>query len=164
MTEILFKTDTYLFSYRVGGILMRDDKILLQKPLSDDGYAIPGGHVSFGETSESTLIREFKEEIDADIVVDRLVLVGENYFPWGDRVCQQICLYYTVILCDSTQIPLEGTFPVIDELLNEQIDLEFTWMPLSQLNHIKLYPVNITEYLLSLPDQIKHFIYKECNY
>lgn len=161
MPEILFKTDTFVFSYRVAGILIHDDKVLQQKPLNDDGYAIPGAHVSFGETSENTLMREFREEIGADIIVERLVLIGENFFPWGNRLCQQICLYYLVSLCDQTQIPLEGTFQAVDEILDERIDLDFTWMPLPQLNQIKLYPLNLTEDLLSLPDQIKHFIYKE---
>lgn len=43
--DILFKTEEFIFSYRVGGILIQDDKILLQRPAGDD-YAIPGGHVA----------------------------------------------------------------------------------------------------------------------
>jgi len=161
MQEVIFTTPSFVFSYRVAGLLIHQDKILLQKPLDDDGYAIPGGHVSFGETSENTLMREFQEEIGADIKVKRLVMVGENFFPWGDKLCQQICLYYLVSLCDQTQLPLEGTFRAVDEMLDERFDLEFTWMPLSQLNKITLYPLNLTEDLLTLPDQIKHFIYKK---
>ena len=161
MPEIIFNTPNFVFSYRVAGILIHHDKVLLQKPLNDDGYAIPGGHVAFGETSENTLLREFREEIGADIRVQRLVLVGENFFPWGDKLCHQICLYYLVSLCDQTQIPLNGTFRAVDEILNERVDLEFTWISLSQLNQIKLYPPNITENLLSLPNHIQHFIYKE---
>lgn len=30
--DILFKTDDFVFSFRVGGILIHDNKILLQKP------------------------------------------------------------------------------------------------------------------------------------
>lgn len=161
MTEIILKTDAFVFSYRVAGILIRDNKILLQKPLDEDGYAIPGGHVSFGEISENALIREFREEIGADIKVRRLLLVGENFFPWDDKLCQQICLYYLISLCDPTQIPLVGSFRAYDEIINEQIDLEFSWLSLSQLNKIKLYPLNIIEHLLSLPDHIQHFIYRE---
>jgi ADP-ribose pyrophosphatase YjhB (NUDIX family) len=161
MSEIILKTDTYIFSFRVAGILIHDDKILLQKPAHDDAYALPGGHVSFGEITEMALIREFREEIGADIQVNRLLLVGENFFPWGKKPCQQICLYYLVSLSDPPQIQLEGTFSGFDEILNERIDLDFTWMPLSQLSRIKLYPPNIVEVLLSLPDDIKHFIYRE---
>ncbi len=56
MQDILFKTESFVFSYRIAGILIRDGKILLQRPRNNDGYSIPGGHVSFGETSDKALI------------------------------------------------------------------------------------------------------------
>lgn len=40
--DILFKKEDFVFSYRVGGILIRNGKILLQRPKNDD-YAIIGG-------------------------------------------------------------------------------------------------------------------------
>ncbi|MEW8994538.1 NUDIX domain-containing protein [Clostridium sp.] len=83
--DILFKNDDFVFSYRVAGILIKNNKILLQRPTGDTGYAIPGGHVSFGETNEETLIREFREEIGVDIKVNGLKWVGEIFFPWGDK-------------------------------------------------------------------------------
>jgi 8-oxo-dGTP pyrophosphatase MutT (NUDIX family) len=54
----------------------------LQRPIYDSGYSFPGGHVSFDETNEQTLIREFSEEISADITVNGLRWVGENFFSW----------------------------------------------------------------------------------
>ena len=71
--DILFKNDDFVFSYRVGGILIRNGKILLQRPKNDD-YAIIGGHVAAMETSMETLKREFEEELHAkieEIVNDR---------------------------------------------------------------------------------------------
>ena len=47
--DILFKNDDFVFSYRVGGILMRNGKILLQRPKNDD-YAIIGRHVAIINT------------------------------------------------------------------------------------------------------------------
>ena len=67
--DILFKTDDWVFSYRVAGICVQNGKVLLQKPTNDNAHAFPGGHVEFGETNEETLIREFKEEIGANIRV-----------------------------------------------------------------------------------------------
>ena len=55
--DILFKQDDFVFSYRVGGVLIRDGKILLQRPKGDD-YSIIGGHVAAMETTEETLKRE----------------------------------------------------------------------------------------------------------
>lgn len=60
--DILFKQDDFVFSYRVGGVLIRDGKILLQRPKGDD-YAIIGGHVAAMETTEETLKREYMEEL-----------------------------------------------------------------------------------------------------
>lgn len=48
--DILFKNDDFVFSYRVGGILKHNGKILLQRPKNDD-YAIIGGHIAAMETS-----------------------------------------------------------------------------------------------------------------
>lgn len=77
--DILFKNDDFVFSYRVGGILIHNEKILLQRPKNDD-YAIIGGHVAAMETSMETLKREFEEELHAEIEVDNLLAIGEIYF------------------------------------------------------------------------------------
>ena len=47
MSDILFKTDDYVFSYRVAGICIQNGKVLLQGPTNDNGFAFPGGHVAF---------------------------------------------------------------------------------------------------------------------
>jgi len=159
--DILFKTNEFIFSYRVAGILIKDKRILLQKPIDDDGYSIPGGHVSFGETTSEALIREFKEEINADIKIEKLIMVGENFFPWGNKPCQQISMYYLVSLCNEHQIPLHGTFKAKDDLDNKRIDLDFSWIPLSEIHNIEVYPTNIKNDLVSLPEQIKYFVYKQ---
>ena len=101
--DILFKNDDFVFSYRVGGILKHNGKILLQRPKNDD-YAIIGGHVAAMETSMETLKREFEEELHAKIEVDNLLAIGEIYFPWGKRPCHQICLYYNVHLMDDNDV------------------------------------------------------------
>ena len=72
-TDILFKTDDHIFSYRVAGIYIHNEKVLLHKAKGDEGYAFPGGHVSFGETNAETLRREFMEELE-----QRLRLVNLN--------------------------------------------------------------------------------------
>jgi len=159
--DLIFKTENFIFSYRIAAILIRDGKVLLQKPINDDGYSLPGGHVSHGETSAETLIREIKEEIGADIKVEKLILIGENFFPWGDKPCQQIGLYYTVSLLNEEQIPLDGTFQAFDELGGQRIDLDFTWMPLDKLSQIKLYPEGISQHILSVPEHPLHFVYRQ---
>lgn len=94
--NILFSDKEYIFSHRVGGILIQNGKILLQKPKNDD-YAIIGGHVNLFETTENALRREFKEELHTEIEIDNLMAIGEVFFPWGKKPCHQISLYYKYI-------------------------------------------------------------------
>ena len=159
MTDILFKTEDFVFSYRIQGVLIREGKALLQR--SGEDYALIGGHVAAMETTRETLVREFKEEIHADLAVDRLLAVGEVFFPWGEKPCHQIGLYYEVHLLDESQIPLDGVFHGYDELGGKRVDLDFCWVPLSELEHIALYPPQMVPHILSGSKEILHFVYKE---
>lgn len=160
LVSFLGKNDDFVFSYRVGGILMRNGKILLQRPKNDD-YAIIGGHVAAMETSMETLKREFEEELHAKIEVDNLLAIGEIYFPWGKRPCHQICLYYNVHLVDDN-IPLDGVFHGYDELDNERIDLDFCWVSLEDLKKgTKVYPLELIPYILEPGKEIVHFVSKQ---
>lgn len=75
--DIIFPTSDFVFSFRVGGLLVQNGSVLLQKP-KDDDYAIIGGHVSALETTDEALKREYMEELHAEIEVDRLLAVNVN--------------------------------------------------------------------------------------
>lgn len=160
MNDILFKTNDYIFSYRVAGICIHNGKMLLHKAKSDEGYAFPGGHVSFGETNEKTLKREFAEEIGANITVGKLKWVGEIFFPLSGKPCHQICLYYLVEIKNIADFS-NDVFMGKEEIGGDDFEIEFHWIPLEQLNKIKIYPEKATELLLKLDGGIEHFIYKE---
>ncbi len=165
MRDIRFVTDDYMFSYRVAGILVCDGYVLLQKPVGGSAFAFPGGQVSFGETSAEALVREWKEEVGADITVKQLKWVDENTFPsWkGDgRTCQQVCLTYLIELKDNRQIPLKGSFmsrESNDNPLTEKI--EFWWVKVADLDKYTVYPVNAVGLLSRLDDGVQHFVYNE---
>ena len=160
MSDILFKKDGFVFSYRVAGIAVHDGKVLLQKPTNEDFYAFPGGHVELGETNEETLIREFKEEIGADIKVGKLQWVAEAFFPWGESPCHQICLYYAIEITDEN-IPKDGMFMAKEHLEDRNFDLEFHWVPIEKTAELEIYPADSAKLLPELGKGVKHFVYKE---
>ena len=158
--DIIFKTEDYVFSYRVAGICIQNGKVLLQKPSNDTGFAFPGGHVTLGETNAQTLIREFQEEIGIDVAVGDLKWVGELFFPWGKKSCHQICLYYVVEL-QAGDIPLEGMFLGKEHIEGRNFDLEFHWIPVTELKNIEVYPTNVVELMNQFDQGVQHFVYNE---
>ncbi|HBN84209.1 MAG TPA: DNA mismatch repair protein MutT [Clostridiales bacterium] len=161
MTDILFRTRDYVFSYRVAGIFIRNGNVLLQKPTNDTGYAFPGGHVEFGETNEETLIREFKEEIGVDIRVKELKWVAEIFFPWDHIPCHQICLYYMIEAVDEDQIPKGEMFMANEHIEGKNFEIEFHWIPLEQVKALEVYPTNVRELLERIDEGVQHIVYKE---
>jgi 8-oxo-dGTP pyrophosphatase MutT (NUDIX family) len=159
--DLLLKTNSGIFSYRVAGVLIRDGKVLVQHEIGDTSYAFPGGHLSFGESSEETLKREYKEEMGADITTERLLWIQENFWKWGTNDCHQLCLYYLIKLCDETQIPLEGAFTYKAQLESEMYKLELSWIEISRLKDFKLYPPFAKDKLINLSNNIEHFIVRQ---
>lgn len=161
MKDILFKEEDFVFSYRVGGVLIREGKLLLQKPQNDE-YSIIGGHVACMETTAQTLVREFEEELHAQVEVGDLLAIGEVFFPWGKRPCHQICLYYRIRLLDETAIPLDGVFHGYDDLGNERINLDFVWVPLEDIKSgLTVYPMELMEHILADNSGIVHFVSRQ---
>lgn len=161
MADILFKTEDWVFSYRVAGICVQNGKVLLQTTTGEDrSFAFPGGHVQFGETNEETLIREFQEEIGADIIVGDLKWVAEVFFPWGSSSCHQICLYYMVEILNP-ELPRDSTFLAREHMDGRSFDLEFHWIPLEDVTKLEVYPTQTPELLQKLDEGVKHFVYKE---
>ena len=156
--DILFKTEDHVFSYRVGGILVENGKILLQRDKNGD-HAVIGGHVAFMEQAKDALAREFLEELHVKIGVDDLLAVNENFFMWGDKPCHQVHFYYAVHLEDDSFFR-EGERAGYDELDNLRVDLDFVWVPVEELKNISVYPRELPE-LLEKQNGIRHFVSNE---
>ena len=63
----LFATDEYICDLRTVAVLVKNNKILVQRDRNGNEYALPGGHIKIGETLENGLIRETMEEMGVNI-------------------------------------------------------------------------------------------------
>lgn len=126
---------------RVAGILIEDDKILLIEHLKKDKryWLVPGGGVDWGESTAEALIREYKEETNLDISVEKFLFLSETIAP--DKQKHVINLYFQIkVLKNSIENMQLG-----DE--KNLIDLRF--ITKNEIENIKLYP-NIKTQLIQL--------------
>jgi len=147
----IFSDDNNICHFRVAGVLIRNGKVFLQKVEND--YALPGGHVNFGETSENALVREFKEEIGVDIFCDRLLWVEENFWKWGNKNAHGISFYYLISLKDNKDLPDDFA-----GFSNDNNNVSLQWIPIETMQKLTIYPEFVKDKIESLADYTEHFV------
>ena len=151
--DATFHMEKAVFNYRVAAIMIVDNHVLIHKQARDEYWALPGGRVELLEDSQTSVVREVKEELGIDVKVDRLIWFTENFFDYNNKDYHEIGLYYKVS-------PIIGSFNFQkEEFFGEEGErLIYQWVPLSQLEKIKLYPEFIRTSLSELPDAPQHLV------
>lgn len=116
--------DIKLHTSSAGGVVVRNNEVLLIYSASRNSYAFPKGKIDEGETRNITAIREVKEETGYNVEI--LDFLGDcTYeFDWKDgNRYQKTVSYYLMQLAD-----LEKPQPN----LQEGEDFENLWTPLDE--------------------------------
>ena len=151
---INFKTENGIFNFRVAGILLHGDKVLIHRLISDNFYAFPGGRVEMFESTDKTIMREMKEELEVDIEVIRLLWICEHFFTYNENPYHEICFYYLIDCNDEKLYDKGDAFFIIEGENN----FEFKWISISNIDNESLYPVFIRKRLRNLPTIVERII------
>jgi ADP-ribose pyrophosphatase YjhB (NUDIX family) len=154
---ITFERNNNKFNFRVAGIAIHNNRILLHTTLTDDFWNLPGGRVEFNESTDRTIIREIKEELDIEVRTKELLFVREDFFEYDDKQYHEIGFYYLIDFPEGHEVIKKDDDFVGTE---EGSKLIFKWFPLDQLKDLNVYPEILKTELLKLSEknQIQHYI------
>ena len=141
------------FLVRACGILIHDDAVLAQE--ADDGrggknYALPGGHLEFGEGLAMCMAREFYEETGLNVEAEKLVYVHENFYVLKSVTTHEIGFYFLVDLNSSFPTPdRDGYIPSVESHIRMRL------LPLPNLHAVRLMPAFLRDRMPA--DAREHF-------
>lgn len=154
--DISFKTDEGRFNYRVAGLLVHGDKLLIMKDENQSYYYVPGGRVMLHETSEEAMKREISEELSTEVNIKRMLWVNENFFV-EDTLKErfhEICFFYLLGLKDEKILSRGNEFTV-----NEEGKIHtYYWKRFEELKNIKVFPLFLKERITELPMSVEHIV------
>ncbi len=149
MTDTTFLTPNGKFNYRVGAVIVNNNRLLVLKDERSPYYYLPGGRVHFGERAEDAILRELKEELKVDGKIVRPLWLCQNFF--NEDVTKvdfhELCLYFLV---DVGDISYRGDTFVLQD---DKHTLTFSWLSFESLTSAYLYPSFIKKEAGSLPQQ-----------
>lgn len=120
-------------------IIIRDGRLLLTRCRDDAGdwYGLPGGGQQVGETLSEALVRECREEIGAEVVVERLLFVRDyiaanHEFSYLEEAVHQVEHLFACRLPDGYKAA-NGPHPDV-----HQVGVE--WLGHADLRRARVYP------------------------
>ncbi|MBA3823347.1 MAG: NUDIX hydrolase [Ktedonobacterales bacterium] len=147
------------FNFRTVGVAIHNEQVLLHRATHDTWWSLPGGRVELHETSADALVREMREEMGVDVVLQRLLWVHEQFYvdDISLRRNHSLGFYYLMKVPESLLHPQISSFSSHEA--NDE-ELVFQWHPIAELETLAmpLYPIMLRTGLRNLPESVVHLV------
>ncbi|MTI68005.1 MAG: NUDIX domain-containing protein [Firmicutes bacterium] len=154
--DCTFKTEQGRFNYRVGAIIIHENKVLMVKNSRDPYYYSVGGRVHMHESMEQAIKREVYEETGIMFEIDRMGYIHENFFVLdhtGEKFHELWVYYYMK--------PLENYILKCESLTEGGIKEYLEWIPLNDIKNYEVYPQFFKDETLTSRNDIVHIVNRE---
>ena len=141
--DITIEVEDYNLNVRASGILIHDNKILLHKNINEEHYALIGGRVAIGETSEQALKREIIEEMGKEVEVIEGLTTVENFFEVNGSK------YYEILFVHKVEFKKEEDKKILETIKNVEGKeyLRYEWIDIDKIDKYPLKPKVIKDML-----------------
>lgn len=139
--DLTIDIENYRLNIRAAGIIIHNNKLLVHKDRNLNHYALMGGRIAIGESSEDTIIREFKEETGKEVEVIGYVGTVENFFEADSYKYHEIMFIYQLEFVNEEDKKIEYTIKNIEG--NDY--LQYEWLDLDKLEKEPLKPEEIKQ-------------------
>ncbi|MBQ8523310.1 MAG: NUDIX domain-containing protein [Clostridia bacterium] len=149
--DVAFRFENQKFNYRVCAMMISDGKILAMKDERSPYYYLPGGRVAIGETAESAVVRELKEELGCDTDIVRPLWLNQAFFTEDvDGLnYHEICIYYLMDV-SNTDLLTKGSVFTSKEGSRTHT---FEWLEFERLKDEYFYPIFLKKDIFNLPSE-----------
>ena len=151
MSDICVELSGTLLNFRVGGIILSDEQILLCRLTEESWWYPPGGRIRTGESSLAAIHRELEEELEGEWEVTSLKATAENFFDNRGQLCQEFCVFYEVRWLSAR-----------NKLISKSHEV-FCWFPLEALATLDIKPAFFANLLAQSNKPSCHFIHHDPN-
>ena len=154
--DCTFQTEQGKFNYRVGAIIKNGKQVLMARNPNEtrEFYYSVGGRVKFGETLESAVLRELKEETGLDCEIDRIACLHENFFTDDEGVPFHEVSVFFFIKPTEDLLKIENGHYTSGGPGGEYLE----WIDLDNCDGITIYPEFFRTADFSQSTEISHFI------
>ena len=128
------------------GLAIKDNKLLVGEGYDNvknqTFYRCLGGGIEFLEKSCDTLKREFKEEIEADIIIKDFLGISENIFTYKGKNAHELILFYSIEIPDEYY---KDEYQILDVDDNSKAK----WIDINEFKNKNkiLYPEEVFKYI-----------------
>ena len=123
--------------------MIHNGKVLFHRNVNSDYYALIGGRVEIGESSENTIKREIKEELGKNIEITGYISTIENFFEMKGSKYHEIMFVHKIEFTNEDDKKIEYTMKNIEG----KDYLQYEWIEINKIDEYPLLPRAVKEVL-----------------